>query len=195
MTTALLTIAEYDKLFRICRAYPYDSKEQREASARIRADSEERKRLAVVMQPPEGFEPVLQCESDGITIFQATDAFTLPITDTSPRRLTFSGSPEEMPKLPLRFWSECKHQGWDIPTQTVMDADGQCWADNAHGHALTRCGVQDLLNLYETEGHFEVSDRIRALCGRKPGLPDWVRSARANGWTPPASFNYDDYED
>jgi hypothetical protein len=46
--------------------------------------------------------------------------------------LKFNGEPS----LPLKASGEMWHRGWDIPTRWAIDANNQCWMDNAHGHPL-----------------------------------------------------------
>lgn len=57
---------------------------------------------------------------------------------------------EGEPALPISA-GEVWHSGWDIPTRYAIDADDQCWADNAHGHPLNKISVGDFLGLFITE--------------------------------------------
>jgi len=48
-------------------------------------------------------------------------------------------------QLPLRTHGEIQHRGWDIPTRYAVDADGACWANDAHGGPLEPVEKEDLL--------------------------------------------------
>lgn len=54
------------------------------------------------------------------------------------------------PALPLQEAGNIYHNGWDIPTRYAVDAQRQAWMDNAHGHALHRVSMSDLLITFET---------------------------------------------
>ncbi len=43
---------------------------------------------------------------------------------------------EKQPELPFQNHGEIWHIGWEIPTRWAVDASGQRWEDNAHGHPL-----------------------------------------------------------
>lgn len=83
------------------------------------------------------------------------------------------------------------HDGWDIPTLWALDANKIPYVNDAHGGSLKQSTIVQLLELLR-----DMPDEttIRRELGLKPRLPSWVRSALAEGWTPPATFNREDYE-
>lgn len=97
----------------------------------------------------------------------------------------------ESPAEPLKNHGESWSTGWDIPTLWAVDADNQCWANDAHGGDLTKVIPQKLLAEVE---NFSVRSDIRKILGMKPELPSWVRAAKQAGWTPPADWNEGEYE-
>lgn len=56
---------------------------------------------------------------------------------------------EGEPTLPILTHGKIWHEGWDIPTRYCVDTDQQCWADNAHGHPLSKISKETLLNMFE----------------------------------------------
>lgn len=98
---------------------------------------------------------------------------------------------DKFPTLPFIARGELPHMGWDIPTRYVVDANKQCWADNAHGGALEYMAASRLLAKVEQE--YERM-KIRHLLGFKPELLGWMKTALFQGWTPPTTFNLDDYD-
>lgn len=82
--------------------------------------------------------------------------------------------------------------GWDIPIMYVIDADLQCWKDDAHGGALEPVTAHALLSTSERE-HDE--RMIRKALGMKPKLPGWMRTALEGGWKPPDDFVLSEYDE
>ena len=83
--------------------------------------------------------------------------------------------------------------GWDIPTKWAIDEHGQCWMDNAHGHALEP--VEQRVLLGEASGESdETVTKIYLALGRKPKAPSWARSALNAGWEPPKGFDRDAFD-
>lgn len=99
-------------------------------------------------------------------------------------RLEFSiGDPvEKVPALPLKKTGEILHRGWDIPTRWVIDGDGQCWMDGAHGGSLNPVSLRSLIGTTETE---DDQNLILGILGLPLEEPGWMKQARAAGWTPP----------
>jgi len=100
---------------------------------------------------------------------------------------------EGLPVLPLRGTGSVWHTGWDIPTCWAIDSAGVCWMDSAHGGSLGRVTSDQLL----AEAKEDLSDlqTIHELLGRKPPLPEWIRTALQKGWTPPSDFRREDFEE
>ena len=53
------------------------------------------------------------------------------------------------PILPLLQQGEILILGWDIPIRYAIDADKQCWKDGAHGGALYKTEVKNLLDKFK----------------------------------------------
>lgn len=137
---------------------------------------------------PEGFEPVLNYYDDarGVSTNEG-----IPVVGVCKllgvgkygRDVEFEigEPPDHVPALPLAAVGELWHRGWDIPTQWVIDAVGQCWKDGAHGGALYPVESGRLLDEAERQ-----ADRnyIRGLLGMQPEEPEWMAAARAAGWKP-----------
>lgn len=62
---------------------------------------------------------------------------------------------EGEPVLPI-IAGEVWHSGWDIPTRYAIDADNQCWMDNAHGHPSNKVSAKDFLNLFNEEKYLSL---------------------------------------
>lgn len=100
------------------------------------------------------------------------------------------GYKAELPSAPVVCglkWDE----GWDIPTLWAITPDGLCYANDGHGGPLQDVPRHTLLSILR--GHHQEAAARRAL-GIKPRLPEWVVVAIAQGWTPPSTFNRDDFE-
>jgi len=50
------------------------------------------------------------------------------------------------PVLPFKLTGQFWHTGWDIPTCYVIDANNECWMDNAHGPFLRKTTAEQLIN-------------------------------------------------
>jgi len=113
----------------------------------------------------------------------------------NPRPYDFIGDldkPSTLPAMPLLLKGEAWHSGWDIPTRWAIDAHKRCWADNAHGHALTMLSERDFLNTIREDDH--ALRNAHAALGKKPPLPEWMASALSAGWTPSEGFDRSKYE-
>lgn len=101
----------------------------------------------------------------------------------------FTGEGEEGPELPLRMAGTYDAMGWDIPNYWAVDGAGQAWADvSGHGFGLKRCEMSFILRSMEGERPGS-SYELRKKLNMKPLMPDWMRTAIASGWTPPAGFD------
>lgn len=94
---------------------------------------------------------------------------------------------EERPALPFKMYGELYHQGWDIPTLWAIDANNQCWADNAHGTDLEKVTDNFLISSHESEHEDRMADEIRKALGLPLPEPEptWEQLAKRNGWTAP----------
>jgi hypothetical protein len=137
---------------------------------------------------PEGFEP-RKIYPDGV---RAVAVVGYAVEKTS--QLIFEIGKRGLPKLPLRASNRINHVGWDIPTCWAVDAEGRCFADNAHGHALVEVQPLQLLSFAYTENDLVAETQIRQVLALKPRLPDWVIQARAAGWTPPKDWDERQWE-
>lgn len=106
-----------------------------------------------------------------------------------------------MPDIIARY--EVGHMGWDISTKVILDSDGNIWMDNAHGSSDGFEGKENKghytkwLKSYQgmhDQEYFYLAYDLRKRFNLKPQVPDWVVTALQNGWTPPTSFNRDDYD-
>lgn len=139
---------------------------------------------------PEGFEPVLSYADDQVngtpkpglvSLTKLPDGFKV-----RGRALEFEVK-VKVPALPLLAVGEAWFVGWDIPTRWAIDANKQCWKDNAHGYPLQPCSEQELLAEYADDERGR--NTVRAYLGLAPEEPSWMRMARAAGWTPPEKKN------
>ncbi len=99
------------------------------------------------------------------------------------------------------FTDEIYHEGWDIPTNILLDSNGHIWADNAHGSSDGFKGKEDqghYLKWLDCHLHYDeyqrFSERLRIHFRLKPIIPDWIIAAIIYNWSPPSNFNKDDYE-
>jgi hypothetical protein len=67
----------------------------------------------------------------------------------------------------------------------AIDANGVCFMDNAHGHALERVKPNELLGTVDDES---VRRSLQASLGLPVERPAWVVTALAHGWTPPPGW-------
>lgn len=136
-------------------------------------------------KPPTGFEPIFNYP-DGVTPKIREGVARLKIGSGKGRldSLNFyvGDNGNEAPTLPLRFYGELWHTGWDIPTIWAIDADGMAYMDNGHGHALQSVTAHTLIAACEED---EEKRRMQKRLGLPVDLPEWQRLAIANGWTPP----------
>lgn len=94
------------------------------------------------------------------------------------------------------------HEGWDIPTKVILDSDGNIWMDTSHGsegfkNKHNKGHYTKWLMSYQAscdEEFHELAGQIRKHFNMKPKVPAWIVWAIKEGWTPPASFNRDDYD-
>ena len=91
---------------------------------------------------------------------------------------------ESKPVAPFKAQGELNHLGWDIPTQYILDANGQCWKDSAHGGGVSQCTPEQLVATAADMGE-GTQNVLRGILGLPYPEPDWMRIARANGWVPP----------
>lgn len=84
------------------------------------------------------------------------------------------------------------HNGWEIPTLWALDANKIAYVNDAHGGSLQQCQTTRLLELLRDH---EAENTVRRELRLKPRLPSWARHALSSGWTPPATFNREDYEE
>lgn len=102
---------------------------------------------------------------------------------------------EAAPALPLKRAGTYETMGWDIPNYWAIDASDQTWMDNGgHGTGMRKCSLRQLLDSMESE-YGGGSDELRRSLGMKPRLPEWIRTARSAGWTPPATFDASEYDE
>ncbi len=94
------------------------------------------------------------------------------------------------PTLPFKAKGDIWFEGWDIPDHYMVDAANLCWKGNGSG-ALLPCAIPKLL---QTISHPQERNDLRKLLGMKEELPDWVRAARAAGWSPPPDWDESKYE-
>ncbi len=91
------------------------------------------------------------------------------------------------PAIPLKAKGSVEHEGWDIPSRWAIDANDQCWLDDAHGHALAKTNIKDL--------YLEVDNQSRIIICSVLGLgtpkPTWYEQAIKLGWTPPEVKYYE----
>lgn len=83
------------------------------------------------------------------------------------------------PKSPFKHVGEAWLTGWDIPTRYAIDADDQCWADNAHGHPLVKVTPQQFISIFEQE---DMKRKFQEILGLSVDDPSWMKQARAHGW-------------
>lgn len=86
---------------------------------------------------------------------------------------------------PNRLSGEYDRKGWDIPTKFVVDVDGVCWMNMAHGDPVQLTHCIELIQDMESEGHEELANKVRVAIGQQAEEPLWARTARQHGWTPP----------
>lgn len=97
----------------------------------------------------------------------------------------------ERPALPLYLFGEASTLGWDIPNYWAIDADGECWLDaSGHGSGMRRVSLGRLLEQVAEDG---TDENLREQLQLKPRMPEWVRAARAAGWTPPPTWDASAY--
>ncbi len=95
-------------------------------------------------------------------------------------KLKFS-SAEKTVKLPLKAYGKVAHPGWDIPTWWAIDADNQCWMDNAHGRPLFPVTVDLCCNSMERQADRNL---VKRTLGLPEEQPEWMTQALAAGWGP-----------
>lgn len=94
----------------------------------------------------------------------------------------FIGDPvQHVPLLPLKQTGKLWHTGWDLPTRWAIDANNQCWMNDAHGNCLELVSSDTLISTGETE---DERNGIRHVLGLLPEEPGWMAQARAAGWAP-----------
>ena len=99
-------------------------------------------------------------------------------------------------EFPLIDEGEIWYHGWDRPGHWAIDARGQAFADfGAHGICLRPSTVVRIISEIESNGRYWVGLRLRKLIGLKPALPNWIRAAQCAGWTPPPTFNRNEYDE
>lgn len=86
------------------------------------------------------------------------------------------------PKSPFKHVGEAWITGWDIPTRYAIDADDQCWADNAHGHPLSKVTPRQFVGIFEQE---QMKRKFQEVLGLEVDEPSWMKEARAHGWLSP----------
>jgi hypothetical protein len=102
-------------------------------------------------------------------------------------------------KLKIIFEYEVNHSGWDIPTRLILDSNEHIWMDNAHGSVKFEgkmdCGhYTEWLQDYGNEPEYaDVVASIHKFFNLKPRMPGWMVTALDSGWSPPESFNRNDY--
>ncbi len=105
-------------------------------------------------------------------------------------------APGANPIFPLKLEGEIWYEGWDIPGHWAVDAADRGFTDfGAHGScSMKPLGIDRIIIALEINDCHEDAQALRQLVGRKPALPDWIRTALSQGWTPPDSFRREDYE-
>lgn len=137
---------------------------------------------------PEPFTVLLNYP-DGVTGVPVRGVAQLALGDKGDAYDTFEFDVEDevFPALPVKKHGKLWHEGWDIPTRYVIDANGQCWMDNAHGHALCKVAQEALVHVAESE---EGQNELRRVLGLEVPMPAWARTALRAGWKPPEGWTW-----
>lgn len=151
--------------------------------------------IPLASERPESWPPAhLEVVQKGVRLFGVRDTPHVDFVRVRwdvPSSWGFFVTQDQYPVLPLRVHGEIQTRGWDIPTCYAIDANGKCWKDNGHGPNLLSCGVEEILGELETS---EERSNIRRLLGMKEEMPQWMRWALAEGWTPPEGWDSSKYE-
>lgn len=59
---------------------------------------------------------------------------------------------------------------------------------------MQRTPIDEVIRELENNYAHGDADKLRKLAGRRPALPEWCDVALRAGWTPPSTFNREDYE-
>ncbi len=98
-------------------------------------------------------------------------------------------------KLPIVLSGLINIRGWDIPMIWAVDSSKQCFLEeSAHGGYLLPCTEKKLISVLESQKYQDNADSIRVHFGMKLKMPSWAKAAKNHGWTPPASWNDNDYD-
>jgi hypothetical protein len=90
-----------------------------------------------------------------------------------------------MPIEPYKLSGEIPVIGWDIPIKWCIDANDQCWSDDAIGNRLGCIHTpKSLISLAKDEKD-EWTVRNISEYFNIPYEPDWMIKAREHGWRPP----------
>jgi len=98
----------------------------------------------------------------------------------------------ESPALPLEIAGEAWFEGWEIPMVFAIDANKQCWKDNAHGGCLEKCVSRE--HLIVSLRDIEQRNLVRQVVGMKPEPMPWVLEALKANWSPASNWKRDDYD-
>jgi hypothetical protein len=81
------------------------------------------------------------------------------------------------PALPLKALGKLWFTGWDIPTRYAVDADNNCFMDDAHGGCMTPIKDHILISNAETDGE---KNEIRKILGlpQEKTLPELYSEAQ-----------------
>lgn len=111
-------------------------------------------------QVPEGFVAVKNYP-DGINGVTVVGRVELLLSGKRGVQFWVGEGCEQVPVLPIKT-GEMWHRGWDIPTQWAIDANKQCWMDDAHGNCLHPVKPEDLLKTAEEQS---VKQQIKRILG------------------------------
>lgn len=100
-----------------------------------------------------------------------------------------------IPETDIVFWVGVEHRSAPkLPMKKVELASWPNWAIDSEDNTFLKGGStfykvrrEAFLNIVDT-------DETRVLLGLKKKRPQWLTEALAHGFTPPSSFNLDEYE-
>ena len=134
---------------------------------------------------PEGFETCYTYGRNGNTPTPVVDAGRLKV---GVRYFEFSFERgNKVPVLPLKETGKIYHTGWDVATYYAIDAENNCFADNAHGGTLSYVKQTYLICEAESESQ---KNELRKILGLEIPMPEWAQTALSQGWKPPEGWTH-----